>query len=996
MSTKTTFKRVALVTVAALGFGLLSTVVPAQANVSTALNAVVGPNGATSLTVVGTDTATTAALVRLDVTNDETTTATLGAGETITASVSIAPALRNAGSVVDTSTAVGGTGTGARSDFMVLETTGQTTGSASTTALASTSSNTVWSRLAGSTLPSTYLDTAGIGGLAFANRAADGKIGQGNASFTNMDSFHQNTVSGVFTKSYYVTVRPRTGADVIDKGAYTFQFQLVDANGVVRGTKTVKIDFVSTAAVSDATIALATSGTFLVGAALETYDSATATAYASATLRNRDGGLVRSYDGTAPTILSTVQLSTTASPTWTDTITVGSNDAGTEGSDFGTGSATSPGTGSLQAQDGVYGLKWAASVAPVAATSTTSGAVRSYRWQLGYGNATLVTTALTVYAASGSGTASANYTDVLVTADGMSAANQLLNTDVDASDAWTVPTSTKTATVKFWIQSSSDTAAAAAAITVTPTWSGTFGTSAVTPATSATGTVYTTDALGNFTVTVTNSAPVAGASLDLVLSGGAAFGAGTYTATITWAKPTATTIAVADPISGVYVKTGSTNVTTVIVKDQFGNPVAGEVVTISLGSTSANYSATTTISPITTGANGTATYSLVGGATTATADVITFTSVTSAATASMTWNYVATVPTVATMSAYHGYSHATAGTTLTPATGIYQSGTTTELVLRDNRDLSRSLTSFADSTTDDMINLRFYALAAGSVAATGAVVTVTAGDGGHILDAAGLPVKSRDFLVASTGYTAGIQVLATKTGAITFTATSGTVTATASIWVANATQDARFVNITSTAKGTANGTGTPVTVTVTDRYGNPVSGVDLNVVASGVGSFMGGNITQSFKTDASGTYTFLANTTVSEGGVAKFTATSGTANTSMADAAGYVGTTAVDATLAAGNSSASTTITFAAGSSATDVAQAATDAAAEATDAANAATDAANAAAEAADAATAAAQDAADAVAALSAQVATLISGLKAQLTALTNLVIKIQKKVKA
>ena len=79
-----------------------------------------------------------------------------------------------------------------------------------------------------------------------------------------------------------------------------------------------------------------------------------------------------------------------------------------------------------------------------------------------------------------------------------------------------------------------------------------------------------------------------------------------------------------------------------------------------------------------------------------------------------------------------------------------------------------------------------------------------------------------------------------------------------------------------------------------------------------------------------------------------------------------------------------------------DTAQAATDAAAEATDAANAATDAANAAAEAADAATAAAQDAADAVAALSAQVATLIDGLKAQLTALTNLIIKIQKKVKA
>ena len=72
---------------------------------------------------------------------------------------------------------------------------------------------------------------------------------------------------------------------------------------------------------------------------------------------------------------------------------------------------------------------------------------------------------------------------------------------------------------------------------------------------------------------------------------------------------------------------------------------------------------------------------------------------------------------------------------------------------------------------------------------------------------------------------------------------------------------------------------------------------------------------------------------------------------------------------------------------------AATDAANEATDAANAATDAALAAA---DAATAAAQDASDAVAALSATVATLVASLKAQITSLTNLVIKIQKKVKA
>lgn len=77
-------------------------------------------------------------------------------------------------------------------------------------------------------------------------------------------------------------------------------------------------------------------------------------------------------------------------------------------------------------------------------------------------------------------------------------------------------------------------------------------------------------------------------------------------------------------------------------------------------------------------------------------------------------------------------------------------------------------------------------------------------------------------------------------------------------------------------------------------------------------------------------------------------------------------------------------------------AQAALDAAKEALDAANAANDAATAAAEAADAATAAAQGAADAVAKLSTDVATMIASLRKQITTLTNLVIKIQKKVRA
>jgi hypothetical protein len=96
------------------------------------------------------------------------------------------------------------------------------------------------------------------------------------------------------------------------------------------------------------------------------------------------------------------------------------------------------------------------------------------------------------------------------------------------------------------------------------------------------------------------------------------------------------------------------------------------------------------------------------------------------------------------------------------------------------------------------------------------------------------------------------------------------------------------------------------------------------------------------------------------------------------------------------NTATTTTITAKATVGNNSGVDAALDAANEATDAANAATDAALAAADAADAATAAAQDASDAVAALSASVSKMISNLRAQITSLTNLVIKIQKKVRA
>jgi len=109
MSTKLIFKRVALVTISALGFGILSSVAPASALASTAIAAYVGPSNQTSVTVVGGDTTTAAVLVRIDITVDSatgTTVATNGltCGESITATVIAAPTNRLTGSMVDTST----------------------------------------------------------------------------------------------------------------------------------------------------------------------------------------------------------------------------------------------------------------------------------------------------------------------------------------------------------------------------------------------------------------------------------------------------------------------------------------------------------------------------------------------------------------------------------------------------------------------------------------------------------------------------------------------------------------------------------------------------------------------------------------------------------------------------------------------------------------------------------------------------------------------------
>jgi hypothetical protein len=459
-------------------------------------------------------------------------------------------------------------------------------------------------------------------------------------------------------------------------------------------------------------------------------------------------------------------------------------------------------------------------------------------------------------------------------------------------------------------------------------------------------------------------------------------GAGTEGAT-----RTATTAAIYPSIGGVRSSStltaitaapASTNTYFTRITDQFGGGMSGRSVTVTLVGRNAAASST-----LVTDASGYASIAVVDAGTSGTTDTLTFTD--GSATKALTITYGTT--TVTTMTLTGG--NTTAGVTSTTKTakdiaaGTAGAAAGVQTITATLKDANGALMSGVPVTW--------------SVAGTTAAILST-----QVLKYSG-----------SVG-TATTSVYAWAAGNYVVTATAGGVTATAEITFAqNDASEAR------TLSATVNGQ--VVAAKLVDRFGNPVLGATVYASkVSGAGYFGSGASKTFVVTGADGIAEFAiaggdaeiklstisyaaaagskpADQTCARAGVVdcpdlaaddtKFTAaTVGTASTAE---------TGIGASFApAGVSTVQVSVTG--NSTAADNAQAATDAAAEATDAANAATDAANAAAEAADAATAAAQDAADAVAALSAQVASLISGLKSQLTALTNLVIKIQKKVKA
>jgi hypothetical protein len=486
-------------------------------------------------------------------------------------------------------------------------------------------------------------------------------------------------------------------------------------------------------------------------------------------------------------------------------------------------------------------------------------------------------------------------------------------------------------------------------VAVVATGGDTYATTITIPAGKKTGEVSVSAALAKTVYTAV-----------AITFGGTANTNATAKVTVSYASAGASTITVASLNTSVLSATAGTNSWTIKVADQFAAGIANIPVTVAVSGR--NTVATTTIGV--TDAKGYISYSLKDAGTTGTTDSVVFSMVDSAsatktATATVTYGSV-TVATVAV----------TGGSTVADA-GVAGANTTAISAADNGPEASaKEITATVKDASGNLL--------------AGVPVTFSV--------SSGLIVKSAavDY---TTVYTNSAGKAVTKVfnwvpGTQTITATAGGKSGTDYLtWAATDASSARVLSITAT--------GNVVSVKVVDRFGNGVKGVTASLSRTGTGFFGNGTSTATVTTDKSGTADIQFN------GNATITAELNTTTYAQsADVAGEIAATAVTAAVAGTTTGTGASLApagvYKASVDVSDTSADAVDAANEATDAANAATDAANAAAEAADAATAAAQDAQAAVAALATSVASLIAGIKAQITTLTNLVIKIQKKVKA
>ena len=455
-------------------------------------------------------------------------------------------------------------------------------------------------------------------------------------------------------------------------------------------------------------------------------------------------------------------------------------------------------------------------------------------------------------------------------------------------------------------------------------------------------------------------------------------GTGATTVTVTPTAPSKTNGSVTlDQLLSIRAVAGSTVTISGVVKSNYATAFSNVAVTINPDDNGKNGHLATT--NVVTDASGRISYTITDAplaGVVATTDSVVVSDGTNSKTVVITW---VTSLGVSKVVAYGGNTASTGVDAVTPTYNAINAGTS---------GASASLVTISAKVTD----------AAGSIIVGAPVTWTVAGTG------VAVPSNKVTSYTDATGI-ATSSVYAWVAGTYTYTATAAGVSGTGRVSFA---QENPLYARTITAKAE----GAIVTATAKDRFGNPVKGVRIYATKTGSGYFGNGLSKTDGLTDSTGNVEFnvaggTATVTVSAvdsslpsgstyGQTCAAAGNSDCATTPTAFTASAAGTATTAETGVGASFSAAGVASATVEASADNSAAQAADAAAEATDAANAATDAANAAAEAADAATAAAQDAADAVAALSTQVTELVSALRKQITSLTNLVIKIQKKVKA
>ena len=925
MSTKTTFKRIALVAVAALGLGTLS-VMPASAATVTPTATTGFSLNATSMTLIDGASATVDGtkygVFEVTLASNAGISAPLNAGETLTATVISSPKPTNPSATLTTN-----------ADLDVAWATAFAPATGAVSGVDSSGPSTFTSAEDGSSAGSGYFNLD----LATAKRG-------GEATTT---AYNDDASLSTATYALKVSAASSSGAKALDAGFYEIRISVLDTNSNAIKSQVVKFQVVSSKLNAGGTLGITATGSQATGGALLN----SLTQNIVATLADSNGGLIREGANTAPSLSGSLTDAATTPDVDTITWADGGDDAQADS----------------VALDGSY-------VGAVAAISNAAGTSTA---KVMFGAATPATASVVITSTTGS-----NFGNTTISATGQVA--------TASGNNWNVPLTTKSATATFTLYNAADATASATtrvgsqAVYYTVDHSAGCVLGDMAPAEVLTPVKATTDANGQVAIAITNANPLNNCSTTVTFTGAGVVTApttGQLARTINWVAPAATSV-VKSPAGNYSAVLASTHKVTWTILDQFSAPVVGSTVTFS--HSGANKPAATTSAPSAiSDANGQVSYTFtdakgVVDSATLGSDTVSLLKVGLAdapAGTSVKVTYVTTMPAIASLYSTYTATNAS-GTTITglvPTTAI--GGTTG--VLTSTADQIDSAKTVTGATTGAWVQLNFQARKAAATTGTAGVPTTVTVTGAQIIGNDG-KLGTSVIVYANEN----VHVLGTKAGTATVTATNGTLTSTATINFVNAATDARVLKLTEAAG--------LVTASVTDAFGSAVKGVAVDVVGSG-GAWLGnGSTSAAFNTATDGTVTFsvTGSGTVSASLAATYAKASNLAG--AGNATGSVVTTGAPA----GVRSASIATT---GNNATaDSAQAAADAAAEATDAANAATDAANAAAEAADAATAAAQDAADAVAALATSVEAMVSDLKRQITALTNLVIKIQRKVRA